>query len=108
MVKSILLTFLLFFAIFGICELIYFIKMLIVYPGFRVNNYVLIKLKKTYSIKQLNYIWQKMKWYGDAYALGIIALTDLLDDDEIYECSQFIINKNIKLINSDTIKNAMT
>lgn len=102
-VKSIILLCLLLLIVTGVCEIIYIIKMLINYPGTRVKNYSIIILKKNYALKQLNYIWQKIKWYGDSYALGVIALTDALDNNEISKCSKFALGKNITLCSTNSI-----
>ncbi len=102
-VKTILFALVLIFAVIGICEIIYIIKMIISYPGIRVKNFSIIILKSKYSIKQLNYIWQKIKWYGDSYALGVIAITDALDNNEVSMCFEFASGKNITLCRTDSI-----
>lgn len=102
-VKSILLISLLIFAVMGICELIYIIKMFFYYPGIRVNNYTLVVLKSNYAIKQLTFLWQKIRWQGDGYALGIIAITDNIKTKEILICNKFIADKNIILCNSHSL-----
>lgn len=104
MVKSILFALLLIFAVIGICEIIYIIKMMIYYPGIRIKNYSVIVLKSKYSIKQLNYIWQKINWYGDSYALGVIAITDALDNNEVSMCTRFARGKNIALCHADSLR----
>lgn len=102
-VKSIVLIFLMLLIVSGICEIIYIIKMLINYPGTRVENYSIIILRKNYALKQLNYIWQKIKWYGDSYSFGVIALTDALDNNEKSICSKYAFGKNITLCNTDSL-----
>ncbi len=103
MVSTILSVVLIFFAVWGLSEAIYFIRLLLCHPGKRCNNYVIVVLKKQCALKQLNYIWQKIKWQGDGYAKGVIALTDLLDNKEILSCIEFIADKNIKLCELKTI-----
>lgn len=102
MVKAILLTVFVLFAVVGICEILYIIKMLFYYPGIRFNSYIIIVLKKESALKQLNYVWQKIKWHGDSFASGIIAVTDYIDDNELADCKKFIINKNVVLCDKNS------
>lgn len=103
MIKSFLLIFLLIFAISGVCEFIYLLKMLFYFPNVRTNNYAFIVLKKGCAVKQLNYIWQKIKWQGNAFAVGIIAVTDNLENAEITKCDMFSEGKNIILCSMSTL-----
>lgn len=103
MVKSFLLFLLFVFAIIGICEFIYILRMFFYSPRIRVQSYSLIVLKKGFAVKQLNFIWQKIRWYGDDFAIGVIALTDNIEYDEILDCDNFIKGKNINLCTADTI-----
>ena len=103
MVKSFLLAFLIIFAVAGICEFIYILKMLFYFPNFRVQNYSLIILNSGSAVKQLNFIWQKIRWYGDAFAAGIIAITDGIDEHELLECEKFSGGKNIILCTAAAI-----
>lgn len=98
-VVKLLMLLLFLFAIAGVCEFIYILKMLFYFPKTRVKHYSLVVLKSGYAIKQLNYIWQKIKWYGDSFALGIIAVVDDIDKKEFSECEDFIRQKNIVLCN---------
>lgn len=103
MVRTILFVTLIIFAVWGLSEVIYNIRLFFYFPGKDYKNYVIVVLKKQCALKQLNYIWQKIKWQGDGYAKGIIALTDLLDYEEITYCNEFINEKSIKLCNLKTI-----
>ncbi len=108
MVKFLLLIFLLLFAVSGICELIYFLKMLFYYPSLRIHNYSLVVLKSGNAVRQLNYIWQKLKWYGEDFSRGIIAVVDNLDISEISSCNEFADEKNIVLCMASTLTECET
>ena len=88
------------FTVAGICEFVYILRMVFFHPNIRVKHYSLVVLKSGYAIKQLNYIWQKIKWHGDSFALGIIAIIDDIDQNEFSACENFIKEKNILLCNS--------
>lgn len=94
---NVLLTVFLLFAVTGICEFVYILKMMFYFPKTRVRHYSLVILKNGSAVKQLNYIWQKIKWHGDSFALGIIAVTDDIDETEYFECKKFVEEKNIIL-----------
>lgn len=91
------------FAVGGICDFIYIFKMLFYFPGTRVNNYLLIVLKSGTAERQLNFVWQKIKWYGQSFAVGIIAITDCLESHEIIGCNKFVNDKNIILCTAATL-----
>ncbi|MBQ8741687.1 MAG: hypothetical protein IJY79_09100 [Clostridia bacterium] len=103
MVKSFLLIFLIIFAVAGICEFIYILRMLFYFPSTFVQNYSLVILKKGYAVKQLNYIWQKIRWHGEEFSLGIIAITDCIETKEFLDCNNFIKGKNITLCTSSSL-----
>lgn len=105
MVKTILLTLLAVFAISGICELLYIVRMLFFMPKKRFNSYMFVVLQSENALKQLNFIWQKILWHGDIYANGIIAVADNLSADEKKQCSEYINGKNIFLCSINDIPN---
>ncbi len=71
--------------------------MLIYYPKVKISNYLIVTLKKGFAVNQLDFLWQKIKWHGDSFANGIIAVLDDLDDYEIFACNEFAKNKRIAL-----------
>ena len=93
------------FCIAGICEFFYLIRLLFYFPKTRTKCYSLIVLKENFALKQLNFIWQKIKWQGEDFADGIVALTDNLKADELLICKKFVINKNIILCTLDSLSN---
>lgn len=103
MVKTILLLLLLIFAVAGICELIYNFKMIFHFPGKKFNKYVFVVLDEGFAVRQLDFLWQKMRWQGDGFANGIIALTDKLKTKEIINCAEYIKDKSIVLCPLDEV-----
>ena len=97
MVKTILLLLLLIFAVAGICEFVFLIKMLFYFPGKRFKTYTFLQLEQGYAIRQLEYFWQKILWNGEGYSSGILAITDNLQEKELLNCAGYIKNKNIIL-----------
>ena len=103
MVKTILFSVVVIFFVCGLCDFIYIIKMFFIRPARRVTNYTLIVLQRNYSVEQLNYIYQNMRWNGANFSSGIIALTDMLEQSEIELCNKYIEHKKIFLCNSKYI-----
>ena len=103
MVELLLLGLLAVFTIAGICEFVYLIRLMFYFPYVKTNSYSLVVLKEDYAVRQLNFLWQKLKWQGEDYASGIIAITDNLGYDELIDCSKFIVNKNIILSSIDSL-----
>lgn len=91
------------FSVMGICEFIYILRMFFYYPNTRSNDYLIIVLKSGYALKQLNYVWQKLRWHGDSFATGIIAVTDDIKENELLDCNIFIKSKNIILCTKSTV-----
>ncbi|MBR5473345.1 MAG: hypothetical protein IKU82_05090, partial [Clostridia bacterium] len=100
---TILFVFLLVFAVLGITEFIYILSMMFYYPKTRTTSYAFIVLKNQYALKQLEFLWQKIKWQGDAFSVGIIAITDNIQQNELNKCFEFIVDKNIMLCTSSEI-----
>ena len=90
------------FTIAGICEFVYLIRLIFYFPHVKTNSYSLVVLKRDYAVRQLNFLWQKLKWQGEDFASGIIAITDNLDNNEIMNCNKFIVNKKIILSSKQT------
>lgn len=105
MVKLILFIAVIFLFVLGLCEFIYIFRMLFYFPNTRLNDYLIVVLTGGYALKELNYFWQKIKWHGDSLALGIIAITDNISNNELVACENFIKNKKIILCTSDTVVN---
>lgn len=72
-------------------------------PKNRFNTYMLFNLSSDEALLQLNFLYEKYKWYGIGYATAIIGVTDDLTNEEIIQCNQFIKDKNIYLCNSNEI-----
>lgn len=97
MVKTLLLILLLIFAVSGLCEFIYFVKMLFYFPGKRVKTYTFVRLESGYALRQLEFLWQKIRWNGDSFSNGIIAMSENLETKEVMCCTEYIKGKNIIL-----------
>lgn len=93
------------FIVLGLCEVIYIFKMFFYYPNTRLNNFLLVVLTKGYALKELEFFWQKIRWYGDSLALEIIAITDSIDKNELNDCMIFAKNKKITLCSAELIAN---
>ncbi len=103
MVKTVLLILLLIFAVSGLCEFIYIVKMMFYFPGKRVKTYTFVQLESGYALRQLEYLWQKIRWNGDSYSNGIIAINENLETKEIISCAEYIKGKNIILCSKKQI-----
>ncbi len=103
MIKSILLVFLLFFAVVGICEFIYIIRSAVSYPSKRFRNYVFVVLESGHAIEQLKFLWLKIRWQGDEFASGIVAVSDFLQPEEISFCNDFKLEKNILVCKTEDL-----
>lgn len=103
MVKSILLTILVFFAVWGICELIYRCKILVYHPDEKFKTYIFVLLKSRCALEQLRYLWEKIRWCGDEFTNGIIAITDEINEEELKSCEEFNCDKNIILCSSEDL-----
>ena len=94
-------------AICGLCELIFAVRLMIFAPKNRFNTYLLLNLSSGDALLQLNYLYEKYKWYGMGYATAIIGVTDDLTSEEIIQCNQFTKGKNIFLCSSSEINNIL-
>lgn len=103
MIKTLLLLMFIIFAVAGICEFIYILKMFFFLPKKQVISFSLFVLEPHTAVKQLSFMWQKIRWHGNAFAHGIIAITDRLDTKEQLLCGEYAKEKNIFLCSSNDI-----
>lgn len=103
MVKTILFVCFLLFAVSGMCDFIYLVKMFFHSPKKRFKNYSLVSLEQGCAVSQLDFLWQKISWNGESFSCGIIALCNNLDKNEISDCKDYVKNKNITLCEEKNI-----
>ena len=105
MIEAILLTVAVVFAALGICDFLHILKTLFLFPGIKTENYSLVFLKRGYAICQLRFFAAKLRWYGDEYANGIIAVTDELSQSESALCERCCYGANIRLCSFNDLNN---
>ena len=103
MIKSVLFGLFIVLAVLGLCEIFYFFKMLFYYPGFKCDKCVIVVLRQKYALRQLNYIWQKIKWQGDDFANVVIGIIDYIDSEELTSCNDYSYQKNIILCDLNSL-----
>lgn len=103
MIKAVLFAFLIVFAVSGICDFLFFLKIIICYPEKDFSNYVVTVLKKGTALTQLGLLSERLNWYGKGYADRIFAVVSNLDEDEINECREYVRSSNIILCGRDEI-----
>ena len=97
MIKAILLTLAVIFAVLGLCDIIYAVKSAFLFPGVKTNGYFVLRLKKGFALQQLKYYAEKKRWYGNEFCDKIIAITDDLDNSEKSSCDNYISRSDILL-----------
>lgn len=107
MIKALLIAFLIIFALSGICDFLFFLKIVICYPDKKFSNDVVTVLKKGSALTQLGILTERLNWYGKCYADRIFAVVSDLDENEINECRGNIKNQNVILCTWDDIADLM-
>ena len=108
MIEIVLNTIFIILVVLGICELIYSLRLFFILPKRRYYNYSLIYLKKGKAIKQLKFVIEQRRWFGDTYAEFVIAVYDDLDSLELKACSELVKKHDVVIcpiqITEDVIK----
>lgn len=104
MIKAIILTLSVVFAVLGLCDFIHTVKSVMLYSGVKTDNYSVLFLKSGYAISQLRYCSYKLRWYGSEFCDRVIAVKDDLTDTELAECEQFCYLSRIYLCNFSEIE----
>ena len=104
MVESFLIFCILFLSVIGLCEIIYLIRKFATYPGVKTVSYAVIYLESGHALKQLKFLCQKIRWQGVEFANSIIAVTDYLDNKEIDLCTNFALENNVILCDTNLLK----
>lgn len=87
------------FAILGISDFIFFLKLSFWSPKKSNCDYILITLDKYDYKLQIYSALQKKNWYGDAYCNSIIAVTKNLNENEIEELKKSYRSNDIIFCN---------
>ncbi|MEE0808955.1 MAG: hypothetical protein U0L84_06335, partial [Acutalibacteraceae bacterium] len=95
MVKIVFIVSFSLLAIWGLCELIFAIRLLVLTPKERLDTYLIFRLNNDNALLQLYFLYEKYKWCGTAYTTAIIGIIDDLSDETILLCENFARNKDI-------------
>ena len=103
MVKIVFIVSFSLLAIWGLCELVFYVRLLTFAPKELLDTYVVFKLNDESALIQLNFLFEKYRWCGTAYTTAIIGIIDDLSDETILLCENFAINKDIYLRRSKSL-----
>ena len=87
MIKAFLVTIGIIFAMAGLCELIYILRLLIASPKGIRNNYTVLMLRESFAEAQLRFCAAQLKWLGGSFAQTVIAVTDGISKEKLREYS---------------------
>ncbi len=73
-------------SVIGLCDLMHYIKLLLLKPSKRVDSTLLIKLSGENDFENLNYILEKFRWQGSNLAKRVVCIfNDTTEKDLIRE-----------------------
>lgn len=100
MIKGFLLVLLFVFAILGLTNFIYSVKMKILAPKKKTVAYTVLFLDKGMAAEQISYAISQHIWFGDEFSECIVACVDGLEDEEKEQCRKLTENYNVVFCNS--------
>ncbi len=105
MIKTVLIIFLVIFAILGFAEFLHSINLRL----FSVKNPggILVVLKEASAFEQLQFAYSQMCWYGSMYGDVIIAVIDDLSAETLEKCNNYARGRRIVLIPRECIENCV-
>ena len=88
--KLLLFFTVLIFSVFGFCEALHNLKLLLIFPKRKMQSNMVVILNKDTAEQQ--------KWLGTKYADRIIAVYENLPFDTVEACEQLAVKYDIKLV----------
>ncbi len=88
---------LLIFAVFGLCEAVHLLKLMLIFPKRRMNSQLIINLNNKTAEKQLIFAGEQYLWLGNKFADSIIANGKDLSFDTYLSCKKIAEKYNITL-----------
>lgn len=96
--KLLLFFLFLLLAIFGLCEFLHLIKLLLVFPKREMNSTLVVMLREETAIKQTVFAVEQLKWLGNKYADRVIIVAENLSTDTLHECERLAKKYNLKFV----------
>ncbi|MBO5089397.1 MAG: hypothetical protein J6C27_00585 [Clostridia bacterium] len=95
-----LLLFLVFLllSLFGLCEFLHLIRLIMIFPKRKMNATLVVVLKEETAIRQMMFAGEQLKWLGSKYADRIIIVAENLSADTVLECEQLASKYNLKFV----------
>lgn len=84
--------------IFGLCEFLHFLYLLLIFPKRKMCATLVVMLDETNAIKQIIFAGEQLRWLGDKYADRVIAVAENLSEEVIEEGSALAEKYNIKFV----------
>ncbi len=95
MIEYICFFIILFFAIFGFCEAIHFLRLKFIFPKRKMNSQLIIHLENETAEKQLTFAGEQYLWLGNKFADSVLADNSKLDFNTYLRCKKIAEKYNI-------------
>lgn len=96
--KLLLFCVFLLLSLFGLCEFLHLLKLIIIFPKRKMNATLVVMLNEETAIKQTVFAGEQLKWLGSKYADRIIIVAENLSADIAFECEQQAEKYNLKFV----------
>ena len=96
--KLLLFFTVLIFSVFGFCEALHNLKLLLIFPKRKMQSNMVVILSKDTAEQQMLFVGEQQKWLGTKYADRIIAVYENLPFDTVEACEQLAVKYDIKLV----------
>ena len=96
--KLLLFCVFLLLSLFGLCEFLHLLKLIVIFPKRKMNATLVVMLNEETAIKQTVFAGEQLKWLGSKYADRIIIVAENLSADIAFECEQQAEKYNLKFV----------
>ncbi len=96
--KLFLIFIVLVFSIFGLCEALHNLKLLLIFPKRKMQSSMVVILKENTAEQQMLFVGEQYKWMGTKFADRVIAVCENFSAEMVEECKSIADKYGIKLV----------
>ncbi len=85
-------------SIFGLCEFLHFLKLLLIFPKRKMYSTLVVMLKEDVAVRQTVFAGEQLRWLGNKYADRVIIVSENLSEETVNECLKEAEKYNLKFV----------
>ena len=96
--KFLLFTVVLLLFLFGLCEFLHFLKLIMIFPKRKMHSTLVVMLKEETAVSQTVFAGEQLKWLGSKYADRVIVVAENISEEKLTECQEQALKYDLKFV----------